>query len=65
MDGDSELLSNGVWFSNDTSGSGYRAEFGIAGRYKAWDITGRVGPGGHLGITEAVALQQPDVRYRW
>ena len=42
-DGDSELDSNGVHFATDASGSGYRAELGIAGRYKAWDITGRVG----------------------
>ena len=42
-DGDSELRSNGVHFATDVSGSGYRAEFGIAGRYKAWDIAGRVG----------------------
>ena len=42
-DGDSGLYSNGVHFATDASGSGYRAELGIAGRYKAWDITGRVG----------------------
>ena len=42
-DGDSELDSNGVHFASDASGSGYRVEFGIAGRYKAWDIAGRVG----------------------
>ena len=34
MDGDSTLSSNGIVFGNDTSGSGYRAELGVAGRYK-------------------------------
>ena len=43
MDADSELASNGIMFDNDSSGSGYRAEIGVAGRYKGWDIAGRVG----------------------
>ena len=64
MDGDSTLRSNGIAFANDTSGSGYSAEFGLAGRYKAWDITGRVG------LTDTSALDQAlstnvTVRYRW
>ena len=64
LDGDSELLSNGVWFSNDTSGSGYSAEFGIAGRYKAWDITGRVGLA-DMSATDQSLTSNLTVRYRW
>jgi outer membrane autotransporter protein len=64
LDGDSGIRSNGLQFTNDTSGSGLRAEFGIAGRYKAWDISGRVG------LTDTQKSKQSlstnlNVRYRW
>ena len=64
LDGDSSIRSNGLQFANDTSGSGLRAEFGIAGRYKAWDISGRVG------LTDTQKSRQSlstnlNVRYRW
>jgi outer membrane autotransporter protein len=64
MDGDSTLSSNGIAFANDTSGSGYRAELGIAGRYKAWDITGRVGLADTTAIKSALTSNL-SVRYRW
>jgi outer membrane autotransporter protein len=63
-DGDSELRSNGVGFENDTSGSGYRAEFGLAGRYKAWDITGRVGFT-DMSTSDYMLSTNLNVRYRW
>ena len=63
-DGDSELSSNGVRFANDTSGSGYRAEFGIAGRYKAWDISGRVGVT-DTSVSDYTLSTNVAVRYRW
>jgi outer membrane autotransporter protein len=63
-DGDSALRSNGVGFANDTSGSGYRAEFGIAGRYKAWDITGRVGVT-DTSASDYLLSTNIAVRYRW
>jgi outer membrane autotransporter protein len=63
-DGDSGLRSNGVDFANDTSGSGYRAEFGIAGRYKAWDITGRVGVT-DTSVSDYMLSTNIAVRYRW
>jgi outer membrane autotransporter protein len=63
-DGDSELQSNGVAFASDTSGSGYRAEFGIAGRYKQWDITGRVGLA-DMSASEYALSTNVSVRYRW
>ena len=63
-DGESELSSNGVRFANDTSGSGYRAEFGIAGRYKAWDISGRVGVT-DTSVSDYVLSTNLAVRYRW
>ena len=64
-DGESDAHGRtAVAFANDTSGSGYSAQFGIAGRYKAWDITGRVG------LTDTSASDQSlttnmTVRYRW
>jgi outer membrane autotransporter protein len=63
-DGEGWLVSNGVSFQNDTSGSGYRVELGLAGRYKGWDITGRVG------LTDTTVFDQAlsthvNVRYRW
>jgi outer membrane autotransporter protein len=64
MDGDSTLSSNGIRFSNDTSGSGYRAEFGVAGRYKAWDITARVGLAETASSRSALSSNL-SVRYRW
>jgi len=64
VDGDSTIASNGVVFGNDTSGSGYRAEFGIAGRYKDWDITGRVGLADTTAIKSALSTNFT-VRYRW
>jgi outer membrane autotransporter protein len=63
-DGESELRSNGVSFASDTSGSGYRAEFGIAGRYKAWDITGRFGVA-DMTATDYMLSTNVAVRYRW
>jgi outer membrane autotransporter protein len=63
-DGESELLSNGVSFANDTSGSGYRAEFGVAGRYKAWDITGRFGVA-DMTASDYTLSTNVAVRYRW
>ena len=64
MDGDSELASNGITFDNDSSGSGYRAEIGVAGRYKGWDITGRVGFADTTAIKSALSSNLT-VRYRW
>jgi outer membrane autotransporter protein len=64
MDGDSTLSSNGIRFSNDTSGSGYRAEFGVAGRYKAWDITARVGLA-EIASSKSALSSNLSVRYRW
>jgi outer membrane autotransporter protein len=64
MDGDSTLSSNGIRFSNDTSGSGYRAEFGLAGRYKAWDITARVGLA-EIASSKSALSSNLSVRYRW
>jgi outer membrane autotransporter protein len=64
MDGDSVLSSNGVLFRNDTSGSGFRAELGIAGRYKAWDITGRLGLA-DTKTTRSALSSNLAVRYRW
>jgi outer membrane autotransporter protein len=63
-DGESELRSNGVQFDNDSSGSGYRAEFGVAGRYKAWDITGRVGVA-DMSTSDFMLSTNIAVRYRW
>jgi outer membrane autotransporter protein len=63
-DGDSKLRSNGVQFANDTSGSGYRAEFGVAGRYKAWDVTGRVGVT-ETSVSDYLLSTNIAVRYRW
>jgi outer membrane autotransporter protein len=63
-DGESELRSNGVYFENDASGSGYRAEFGIAGRYKSWDITGRVGVT-DTSVSDYLLSTNIAVRYRW
>jgi outer membrane autotransporter protein len=63
-DGESELNSNGVRFANDASGSGYRAEFGIAGRYKAWDISGRVGVT-DTSVSDYRLSTNVAVRYRW
>jgi len=63
-EGDSELFSNGVWFANDTTGSGYSAEFGLAGRYKAWDISGRVGLA-DTSASEHMLSTNVTVRYRW
>jgi outer membrane autotransporter protein len=64
MDGTSELSSNGIAFGNDTSGSGYRAEFGVAGRYKGWDIAGRVGIADTTAIKSALSSNLT-VRFRW
>jgi outer membrane autotransporter protein len=64
MDGDSTIASNGVVFSNDTSGSGFRAEVGVAGRYKAWDIAARVGMADTTAIKSALSSNLT-VRYRW
>ena len=64
MDGDSALTSNGLVFGNDTSGSGYRAELGVAGRYKGWDITGRVGLA-ETTATQSALSSNLSVRYRW
>ena len=64
MDGDSTIASNGIVFGNDTSGSGYRAEFGLAGRYKAWDISGRVG-WADTTATQSALSSNFTVRYRW
>ena len=64
MDGDSTLSSNGILFGNDTSGSGYRAEFGVAGRYKDWDITARVGLADTT-ATKSALSSNLTVRYRW
>jgi outer membrane autotransporter protein len=63
-DGESELRSNGVRFANDTSGSGYRAEFGIAGRYKDWDISGRVGVT-DTSVSDYALTTNLAIRYRW
>jgi outer membrane autotransporter protein len=63
-DGDSVLSSNGIRFANDAAGSGYRAEFGIAGRYKAWDITGRVGVT-DTSVSDYTLSTNVAVRYRW
>jgi outer membrane autotransporter protein len=64
LDGETWLRSNDVTFTNDTSGSGYRVELGLAGRYKGWDITGRVG------LTDTEVFEQSlsthvNFRYRW
>jgi outer membrane autotransporter protein len=64
LDGDSTLSSNGIAFGNDTSGSGYRAEFGVAARYKAWDITARVGLA-ETASTQSALSSNLSVRYRW
>jgi outer membrane autotransporter protein len=63
-EGDSELFSNGLWFANDTTGSGYSAEFGLAGRYKSWDISGRVGLA-DTSASEHLLSTNVTVRYRW
>jgi outer membrane autotransporter protein len=63
-DGESGLRSNGVGFDDDTSGDGYRAEFGVAGRYKAWDITGRVGFT-EMSTSDYMLSTNLNVRYRW
>jgi len=63
-EGDSTLQSNGIAFSSDTSGAGYRAEFGIAGRYKAWVITGRVGLA-DMSTSDYALSTNVSVRYRW
>jgi outer membrane autotransporter protein len=63
-DGESELRSNGVHFDNDASGSGYKAEFGVSGRYKAWDITGRVGVS-DTSVSDYMLSTNIAVRYRW
>lgn len=64
MDGDSALQSNGVGFVSDTTGSGYRAEFGIAGRYKAWDIAAQVGLMDTSAVKQSLTSNMT-VRYRW
>jgi outer membrane autotransporter protein len=64
MDADSGLASNGILFGNDSSGSGYRAEIGVAGRYKGWDIAGRVGFAQTTAIQSALSTNLT-VRYRW
>jgi outer membrane autotransporter protein len=63
-DGESTINSNGVVFGNDTSGSGYRAEFGVSGQYKAWDIAGRVGMADTT-ATDSALSSNLTVRYRW
>lgn len=64
MDGESVLRSNGVAFASDTSGSGYRADLGIAGRYKAWDIAAQVGLLDTSAIKQSLTSSMT-VRYRW
>jgi outer membrane autotransporter protein len=64
MDADSGLASNGILFDNDSAGSGYRAELGIGGRYKGWDIAGRVGFAETTAIKSALSSNLT-VRYRW
>jgi outer membrane autotransporter protein len=64
IDGDSTLMSNGLEFGSDASGSGYRAELGVAGRYKTWDITGRVGLSDTTATNSALSTNL-SVRYRW
>ncbi len=64
MDGESVISSNGVSFANDTSGSGYQFELGIAGRYKAWDISGRLGMADTSATDQSLSTNLT-VRYRW
>jgi outer membrane autotransporter protein len=64
LDGESTLSSNGLLFSSDASGSGYRAEFGVAARYKAWDVTARVGVA-ETASTQSALSSNLSVRYRW
>jgi len=63
-DGESTISSNGIVFGNDTSGSGYRAEFGVSGRYKAWDIAARVGVADTTAMKSALSSNLT-ARYRW
>ena len=64
LDGESSLSSNGVEFVSDTSGSGYRGELGVVGRYKAWDLDGRIGV---MKTAASGTIFQPSltVRYSW
>ncbi len=64
MDGESGIASNGVSFATDTSGSGYQFELGIAGRYKAWDISGRLGMADTSATDQSLSTNLT-VRYRW
>ena len=62
--GDSHLLSNGVDFANDTKGTGFKAEVGLNGAYKAWDIGVRTGIGDTSKSTPALSSNLT-ARYRW
>jgi outer membrane autotransporter protein len=62
--GDSHLLSNGVDFANDTKGTGFKAEIGMNGSYKSWDIGIRTGVGDTSKSTPALSSSLT-ARYRW
>jgi len=64
LNGKGELMSNGLDFDSDTSGSGYLVEGGVTGRYKGLDVSARVG----LSDTSATgSILQPSLslRYSW
>jgi len=43
LHGKTGLASNDLDFDSDISGSGYKAEIGLLGRYHAWDFAGKIG----------------------
>lgn len=62
VSGDTSLASNGVDFDSDTSGSGYKAEFGVMGRHYAWDFAARLA----FSDTSATgSIMQPSLNVRY
>jgi len=62
LDGKTQLASNGVDFDSDTSGSGYKAEIGLLGRYQAWDFAGKLGVS-NTSATGSILQPSMTVRY--
>jgi len=62
FNGKTELVSNGLDFDSDISGSGYKAEIGLLGRYMAWDFAGKLG----VSNTSATgSILQPSLTVRY
>jgi outer membrane autotransporter protein len=64
LDGESQLMANGVDFDTDTSGSGYSLELGVTGTYHKWDIGVRMGAS-ETSATDLNLSTNVNVRYHW